>query len=249
MSKQAESDVADLGETVGRFLQELVRIGQESFGEQLRSVVLFGSGAEGRLRATSDVNVIIVLSAFERARVDRVREFMQAAGAAIRLRAMFLLASEIDAAAQAFGVKFHDIVQRHRVLYGPNPFAHLRIDRGAEVLRLKQVLLNLTLRLREQYVTRSLREEQLLPVIAEAVGPLRAAAAALLTLEGGAPDSPKEALERFASALPQKDWIELVERLSVLRRESTLASGEAAALLFRLIDLAELLRARAGTLS
>ena len=39
--------------------------------------------------------------------------------ATIRLRAMFLLDSEVDAAMQAFAQKFADIGRRGRVLYDP----------------------------------------------------------------------------------------------------------------------------------
>jgi len=36
-----------------------------AFGDSLRSVILYGSGAEGRFRPTSDVNLLIVLSRFD----------------------------------------------------------------------------------------------------------------------------------------------------------------------------------------
>ena len=52
----------------------------------------------------------------------------------------------------------------------------------ASIIRLKQTLLNLTLRLREAYVSRSLREEQLIATVADTAGPLRACAATLLEL-------------------------------------------------------------------
>jgi hypothetical protein len=43
-----------------------------AFGDDLVSVLLYGSAAEGALRATSDVNVILVLSSFVPAKADRL---------------------------------------------------------------------------------------------------------------------------------------------------------------------------------
>ena len=61
-----------------------------------------------------------------------------------------------------------------------------------EIFRLRQILLNLTLRLREAYVTRGQHAEQAARVLADTLGPLRAAAATLLELEG-APNSDSNA--------------------------------------------------------
>ena len=72
---------------------------------------------------------------------------------------------------EAFTVKFADIVGRHRVLYGNDPFSDRDLPRAALIRRLDQVLLNLQLRLRERYVLMGEREELLARVIADAAGP------------------------------------------------------------------------------
>ncbi len=45
-------------------LDAVVDAARRAFGDDLRSIVLFGSAAEGRLRATSDVNLMLVLRRF-----------------------------------------------------------------------------------------------------------------------------------------------------------------------------------------
>ncbi len=177
--------ITTLMPNVDRALTEFVGEARRAFDTDLRAVVLYGSGAEGKLRVTSDVNVLLVLSAFEQNKADQLREPLRLAQAAIRLRTMFLLEPELQPAIAAFAVKFADIIRRRRVLYGDDPFAGLSISRGDAIVRLKQTLLNLTLRLREAYIARSLREEQLVAMIADMAGPLRSCAAALLELEGG----------------------------------------------------------------
>jgi predicted nucleotidyltransferase len=172
---------------------------REVFAEDLVAIVLFGSAAEGRLRETSDVNLIVVLSKVDPERLKAIGDAYRLAHAAIRLSAMFIRESEIAVASDAFAVKFADIAARHVVLEGRDPFAGLTISREAQRRRLHQVLVNLVLRLREHYALASKYEDQLARAAADAVGPLRAAAATLLTLESGAPAEPRAALDRLAA--------------------------------------------------
>ena len=188
-------------ERTDRVLSDLVSAARVSLGETLDAIVLYGSAAEGRLRASSDVNVIFVLARFEPARVDALGDSVRLAQAAIRLAPMFLLREEIPGAAAAFSVKFADIVRRHRVLFRGDPFAALAIPRDRLIARLVQVLLNLRLRLRAAYVTQSLFEDHLVRVIANTAGPLRSAAATLLELEGQPRIAPREALLRLVDSL------------------------------------------------
>jgi predicted nucleotidyltransferase len=238
----------DLPREVARVLDDFVQAARDAFGDDLVSVVLFGSGAEGALRPTSDVNVIVVLSAFDPRRAAEMRGPARTAHAAANLEAMYLLRDEVAAAAEAFAQKFADIGRRHRVLYGDDPFAGLAVPRDALVKRLHQVLLNLTLRLRAAYVERGFREEQLAHVIADAAGPLRTCASSLLALGGDAPPSPKVALERLTQSL-NGDWSEVLADITRARAADALEPGAAERTLVRLIDLAGRMRARARELT
>jgi predicted nucleotidyltransferase len=169
---------------VTAILENFVGEAQDALGTDLVSVVLFGSAAEGRLTESSDVNLILVLAAFDAGKLNAISDTLQAAEAAIQLRVMFLLESEIPAAVEYFTQKFADIRRRHRVIFGKPVFAATIIPRQPEIFRLRQILFNLTLRLREAYVSRSQQGEQVAHVLAETLGPLRAAAATLMELEG-----------------------------------------------------------------
>ena len=189
---------APLPEAVRTALTEFTAAAQRAFADDLISVVLFGSAAEGRLRSTSDVNVVIVLRRDDPTKLEAMGEAYRLAHAAIRLSAMFILDSEIAVAKDAFAVKFADIIARHEVLYGADPFVGLTISRDAAPHRLLQVLVNLQLRLRERFALSSLYGEQLAMAAADAVGPLRASAAVLLWLESGARVTPRDALRQIA---------------------------------------------------
>ena len=229
-----------------RVLTSLVDSSRAALGPTLDAIVLFGSAAEGRLRATSDLNLIFVLTAFERERIDALREPIRIAHAAIEVTPMFLLRDEIPAAAEAFAAKFDDIARRHRVLTGTDPFVGLTIPHDRLVARLKQVLLNLQLRLRASYVTRSLFEEQLVMVAADAAGPLRAAAATLLELEGTATLPPKQALIELVRSFHDESLSAAVRELSPARETRMLPPGAAPDLVLALIDLAARMHARAS---
>jgi hypothetical protein len=133
-------------------------------------------------------------------------------------------------------VKFADILARHRILWGADPFAGVSVERDDMVRRLEQDLLNLRLRLRQTYVLSSLREEQLSAAIADASGPLRVAAGALLRLQGRGASSPKEALAQLAAELGP-EWMRVVSRISEAREQSSLPPGDAPRLMLELIEL------------
>jgi predicted nucleotidyltransferase len=223
-------------------LEHFVASARTALGEDLVSVVLYGSAAEGALRLTSDVNLILLLRRFQPARIDVLSETLRAATASVRLDAMFLLEAEIEAAAAAFAVKFFDVQHRRRVLHGSDPFAGLSVSSTALAQRLKQVLLNLILRLRHAYATRAAREEQLPALIADAVGPLRASAATLLALQGEAVASPKGALERVVTGWGDEAYGSVLPRFSLLREGQALQPGEGRVLLLATIGILERMR-------
>jgi predicted nucleotidyltransferase len=220
----------------------------EYLGEDLEALILFGSAAEGLMRASSDVNLLVVLRKFDPERIDRASAVLQNAAAAVEMHPMFLLGSELSLAAESFSVKFDDIAHRHVVLYGNDPFENLSIPRALIVKRLQQVLFNLTLRLRTLYANGRAREESLAAVIADMAAPLRRCAYAILELRGDRPSSPKAALEALAAELGG-DWTADLTNLSKAREELHLDPGAAPPLILRLAELAERLRQLATKLS
>ena len=233
---------------VSQALAEFAESAKETLGPDLTSMILFGSAAEGRLRATSDVNVMLVLARFDPARIDALREPLRTAHALIRLSAMLILESEVPAAAEAFAVKFTDIRERHKLIHGKDVLSGLAPSRAAKLARLRQILLNFILRARERYALISLREEQLATLVADAAGPLRSAAALILALEGRPETSPKAALERIATETDAGRYREALAALSSARDAAALPPGTGRPTALALIDLAQALRERSGKL-
>jgi len=236
---------AKLDPSVARGLDAFVDDARAALQEQLRAAVLFGSAASAELRATSDVNLVLVLQTFDPTRIAALRESLRTAHALLRLEVMFLLVSEIDLSAQAFPDKFADILRRRRVLFGEDPFTHLTLSRADEVRRLIQALHNLVLRLRNRYAFTSLREEQAARALAETAGPMRAAAAMLLDLCDEPYDHPKDALVRIAKQAAEPDLISALDTVSRAREGHPTAQGTSGAALLGMITLAGHMRDRA----
>lgn len=233
----AAAQLSNLTGDVQVVLERLVAGAVDALGANLRSIVLYGSAAEGRMRSTSDVNVLFVLERAEQQSLDRLRDLI-AAASVIRLAPMFVTTDELPFATEAFAQKFRDIEARHVLLHGSNPFASIDVSREALIRRLKQVLLNLTLRLRESYVARSMFEEQATRIIADSAAPLRTSAAAILELESGEKLQPKEALEALVRKMPGSHG-EVLQHISTARETRRLEAGRAAPALFELTEIAE----------
>jgi hypothetical protein len=219
-------------------LHELVDRAQAQLGDQLVAALVFGSAANNQLRATSDVNLMLVLKTFDQQRIDSLRDSVRLARALVDLHVMFILQSELPSAAKTFAMKFSDITHRHRLLFGENCLVNLGITREDLVANMRQVLLNFQLRSREHYVTSSLREEQMVHWIADAAGPLRSCAAALREIRGQAYLPAKQALEELARETGRVYLLEAVQAMSVAREQVFLPPGTASSVLMNLLELA-----------
>jgi predicted nucleotidyltransferase len=249
MPAPANEQIRDLPDVIARVLDQTVEAAAQTLGEALQSIVLFGSAAENRLRPTSDVNLLIVVARFDPKGVDALRPTLQQGRAAIRLAVMWLTQDELEPAAESFAVKFADIVRRHRVLYGSDPFERLTVSRPAAIARVRQVLLNLMLRLRASYALERDREERLAYLIADAAGPLRATAAEILDLQGTPASNGREALELLAHQWSSTKAPALIASISQARETRRLDPEATATVFLDVIDLVSHLHRRAAALT
>jgi len=221
---------------------------QRVFAEDLLSAVLFGSAADGALRKSSDVNLLLVLRRYDPGRAQQIRNDLATAEAAILLRVMFLLQDEIPAACEAFAQKFSDILRRRAVLLGPDPFQNVSIPRAAEVRRLRQVLLNLLLRLREMHAGQQSGNSRTLQMLADSTGPLRSSAVLMLLLEGREAPKPKQALLEVADEVAPGKFSVVLAKLSQLRETATLPDADAHDVMIAMMELAAAMHHRAASL-
>jgi predicted nucleotidyltransferase len=237
--------IEDLPVAVRGVLTEFIDALVTVAGPALESVLLFGSAAEGRLRPTSDLNVLVMAASIDAAQLNALREPLRCGRAAAGLTVMFLEDAEFADACECFAMKFGDIKARHRVLYGRDPFTAFEIPRAAAIRRLQQVLLNLKLRLRERYALDGDQNDRLAASLADITGPVRVSAAALLALRDGQERPPKTALEEFCS---DARWTSCLAGLSAVHRGEVLPADTARALVGDVLALLSALGAAAAAL-
>jgi predicted nucleotidyltransferase len=246
----AESSVASLEglpSNVATVLSAFLTAARNDLAADLISAVLFGSAAEGKLGPTSDVNVLLVLRTFAPDKIRRLRDAFLTAEAAIKLRVMFVLEDELASAAELFAQKFADMLRRHRTIFGKDVLGSLKVARQAEVFRLRQILLNLVLRLRESCIARGQRPEQIARILADMFGPLRAACATLLELEGGPASDSAAALASVAASFGPLGTEAAARVLSAHERAPVVASADDA--LFQVLTLTMQIFQRAARLT
>ncbi|HYM76292.1 MAG TPA: nucleotidyltransferase domain-containing protein [Candidatus Dormibacteraeota bacterium] len=236
---------AELPANVQQILSGFLAGAQRAFGEDLLSAVLFGSAADGSLRKSSDVNLILVLRRYDPARAQQVRNDLATAEAAILLRVMFLVEDEIPAACEAFAQKFSDILRRRVVLLGPDPFDGVSVPHAAQVGRLRQVLLNLLLRLREIHAAHQSGSRSTLNMLADSTGALRSSAVLLLQLEGRGAAKPKQALVNVAEQVAPGKYSAPLAKLSQLRETAALSDADAHEVMIAMMELAAAMHQRA----
>src|SRR3569832_831084 len=99
MTFELNTDLAkDLPPTVTTILQEFIATLAATM--TLESVILFGSAAEGRLRSTSDVNLLVIAGDWTLEQLDAVRLRLRSGRAAAGLTVMFLKRAEVAAAVE-----------------------------------------------------------------------------------------------------------------------------------------------------
>ena len=239
----------DQPENVQRVLSDFVSTLSETLTQSLQSVILFGSAAEGRLRPTSDVNLLIIVENCPPQTLGKLQEPLAFAATAIGLSVLIVEIAELDAVMEAFAQKFSDIVRRHRVLLGKNVLQGKQISHDAALRRTRQVLLNLTLRLRERCAMSGAKAEIALAAIRHAIGPIRTCAAQIVELEGRQPVSPKESLSQLVAGWGRPNLVYLPDYYSQLREHGAPITPTPQQALADTLEVVQALRSQTGLIT
>ncbi|MGI9103244.1 MAG: hypothetical protein ACR2IF_12475 [Terriglobales bacterium] len=138
----------DINQELAALLERL----QAAAGDNLVSVLLYGSAARDRHDRYSDLNVLCVLQGLDAAALDQLRPaFEWWSGRAHSAPALFASA-ELPRSADVFAIEFLDIQAHRRVLFGPDPFADLKIPLDLHRVQLEHELRAKLARLRQGFL-------------------------------------------------------------------------------------------------
>ena len=126
---------------------------EESLGDRLHSVVLYGSTARGDYeKATSDLNLLVVLENLDPSTLETLEpaftHWRKVNQPVPRIFSPTLIAESVD----VFPIEFLDISQRRIVLHGKDPFEELEIHVDHLRLQCERELREKMMRLREAFI-------------------------------------------------------------------------------------------------
>ncbi len=152
MSKDIDLSGTQLGTeektAVASFLEDIQKIP----GISLESLVLYGSAARDDYRpGKSDINLLVVVG---NADISALHSLLDPVfkGRRSGIAPLFLTPDDIAASVDIFPLKFMAIRDGYRVLYGEDPLAGLSIDSQNVMVRLRQRLSNMLLKMRRHYI-------------------------------------------------------------------------------------------------
>jgi hypothetical protein len=178
-----------------RLLSELVEKLQKAHGDTLTSVVLYGSAAlpEGKDRF-SDFNVLCVLRQVgvpELAACEPVFRWWRE----MKNPAPVLLSElEVRTSTDCFPIEFHDIGERHRVLFGEDVVAGIEVDDSFYRAQVEHELRAKMLRLRQKAGGMLSERDLLLRLMAESLSTFCVLFRHALRLAGEQPQFAKRAV-------------------------------------------------------
>ena len=112
-----------------QYLDEFVESLKKSLGENLISVVLYGSAAKGEhIPKRSDVNVMVLLKEVSLSCIDSIEASVHRARKKASILPVFWSVKELQDSADVFPIEFQDITENNRVLYGADLLKGIAID-------------------------------------------------------------------------------------------------------------------------
>lgn len=144
-------------------LSDLVTRMKEFAGENLESLILYGSAARGDFKeGHSDLNVLCVLRSLAARELTRVAPVVDWWTKDQHEPApLFFTAEELRASAGVFSIELLDMQQSRRVLHGPDVVENISVPTNLHRIQVEHDLRTLLLKLRQHFLLNSQKEGEL----------------------------------------------------------------------------------------
>jgi predicted nucleotidyltransferase len=187
---------------VPEVLKNLVERLHEAAKENLESLILYGSAARGDFHeAHSDLNVLCVLRSPRAAELTRVAPVVKWWTTTQHQPApLFFTSEELRESADVFAIEFLDMQQSHRVLYGADVVAGIKVPMNLHRVQVEHELRTLLLKLRQHLLREPENHKELAAVLAKSISSaLTLLRHALIALKGEPPTEAREVFRRISS--------------------------------------------------
>lgn len=211
---------------VRQALRELVDDLRATHGDNLASVVLYGSAAAGDdVELRSDYNLLIALNRItpEDLRVAQapMREWRRLG----HPLAVYFTVEELSDAADVFPIEFHQMANARMVLYGHDPFEFVKLSDANLRHQTEYELRSKLIQLRRLYIPASVSIEKLCDLMSDSLASFAALFRAVLLLFGEEAPVAKPDVVRATVQLLKLDATPF-ERIFELRSDGNLPSSE-----------------------
>jgi predicted nucleotidyltransferase len=174
---------------VNEALKNLVERLHGAAGENLESILLYGSAARGDFHEVhSDLNVLCTLRSL------RIEDLARAAGTVKwwtsvqkQPAPLFFTAEELRRAADVFAIEVLDMQQSHRVLYGLDVVSGINVPMNLHRIQVEHELRTLLLKLRQHFLLHADSRQELYAVLAKSASSARTLLRHTLTAFGEQP--------------------------------------------------------------
>lgn len=226
-------DIA-IGAAEKKRLDELASTLKKAFGDDLLSVVLYGSAARGDHFGAggSDLNVAVVLKEISLQTLERGTGASGAWTAAGNRPLLFLSPEWIERSCDVFPMEFLDIIDSHVVVEGPDSFAGLTVSQGNLRLQCESELKIKLIHLRTGYMELHENSEALARLMAASYASIVAVCRGVLRVAGRQVPQRSDDVVRSTGALCGLDSGPFVE-VAAIKRGGPAAAAVAMKPLFK----------------
>ena len=203
---------------------------KQTHGDNLASVILYGSAAAGDfIAAKSDYNILIALNKIGtqdlRNAHASVREWVRMGHPV----PVYFTVSELQNAADVFPIEFHQMSIAHKVLYGTDVLAELNISDTFLRHQAEYELRSKLLQLRRQYIPASMSVDGLKNLMAESLSSFSALFRAVLIIHGVTPPATKHEIVAVATKHLNIDGTPFDKIFDIRENKSTVKLDETTA--------------------
>lgn len=173
-------------------------------GENLQSVILYGSAADGEFHPDfSNVNLLCILREASFAKLNAIAPAVEGWTRQKHHEPMVLTGEELERSTDVFSIEFLDMLQRHRVLFGEDVLSGLHIPMDLHRAQLEYELREKLILLRGRLLLARNKEKRLWELL---LGSLPAFSTlfrhALIALGDTPPKTKRDAVQALSKRIP-----------------------------------------------
>lgn len=186
------------GMTLDRLVERLCEV----HADNLRAVVLYGSGAVGEhVPKRSDYNVLVLVESLGLPELEQESSVADEWARTGNAPPLTLTVNEWARCADVFPMEYRDVLERHRVLFGTPPFETVSVDREHLRLQAEHEAMGKLIRLRQGVLDAAGDTGALEELLVASLSTFMAIARAVLRLHDRVPPADYDVLSRDVAQL------------------------------------------------